>query len=465
MISLRSMFLISSIGILFSLLQLLFNLFFANVDITTFYVCQLFLFYVVSLWYSLKKFGTLHIFTLLLITTFIFTFGGILITPFSDLIDYKYYDSPWASLRYDEKIIQKVLSVYNLYINSFVLFFCIITRKIAQKENIRNLECNNVYLKVGKYTMMVFLPFAIYFSFTQMQLAFQNRTLLYQLGSNAELGIPLYLRLTNLFFQIGYFILVASIPPKKEFIKYSFLYFCSTVPILIMGERGDIAALILFILWYLNKMYNLRISLKTLGIFAVCMMLVFQVLAYTRTGDEVEDSSIFFLLAMFLFSQSQSFNILALYLSYNIEKIPHNYPYFLDSCIGGLLGVSGQSLETLSVRSSIGHHLVYYLNPDYYLAGASLGTSFITEMYEFKIIGVIIGGFALAYFMYFVEYKMVHKPYMLILLFDFFTTIILSPRGSLLPSIYFIIKYTTVFLVLIGLYYLFVKKKIKIKNS
>ncbi|WP_106830637.1 O-antigen polysaccharide polymerase Wzy [Parabacteroides pacaensis] len=459
MLSLRTMCLISGVGIFLSLVQLLLGLFFKNESLTTFYSCQLFIFYGVSLWYSIRRYGAMNIFSLLLITTFIFTFGGIFLTPFTDLIDYKYYDSPWATLRYDEKIIQKVLAIYTLYINCFVLFYNLISRNtLCEKANIK-IPLNGFFLRVGKYTMILFLPFALYFSYTQMQLVFQNRTLLFQLGSNAELGIPLYLRLTNLFFQVGYFLMIASVPSKKTFLSFSFLYFCSVIPILLMGERGDIAALILFIIWYMSKMYDTKFSFKKLGMLAVIMMLVFQILAYTRTGSEVENTSFFFLIIMFLFSQSQSFNILALYLSYNIEKLPHNYPYFLDSCIGGLMGVSGQSLETLSVRSSIGHHLVYYLNPDYYLAGASLGTSFVTEIYEFKYVGVILGALALAYFMYFVEYKMMKTPFLLIFLFDFFTIILLSPRGSLLPSIYFIIKYTLVALVLITMSKILTRKK------
>lgn len=460
MLSLRTMYLVSGVGIFLSLVQLLFGLFNQKESLTTFYSCQLFIFYGVSLWYSIKRYGAMNIFSLLLITTFIFTFGGVFLTPFADLIDYKYYDSPWATLRYDEKIIQKVLAIYTLYINCFVLFYNLISRNtIREKVNIR-IPFSSSFLKVSKYTMILLSPFALYFSYTQMQLAFQNRTLLFQLGSNAELGIPLYLRLANLFFQVGYFLMIASVPSKKTFLSFSFLYFCSAIPILLMGERGDIAALILFIMWYMSKMYDTKFSFKKLGIFAIVMMLVFQVLAYTRTGSEVENTSFLFLIGMFLFSQSQSFNILALYLSYNIEKLPHNYPYFLDSCIGGLMGASGQSLETLSVRSSMGHNLVYYLNPDYYLAGASLGTSFISEMYEFKYIGIILGALALAYFMYLVEYKIIKKPFILIFVFDFFTTILLSPRGSLLPSIYFILKYTLVALILITISKILIRKKI-----
>lgn len=121
--------------------------------------------------------------------------------------------------------------------------------------------------------------------------------------------------------------------------------------------------------------------------------------------------------------------------------MPHTYPFFLDSLIGGMLPAAGQSLETLQIRSSIGHQLVYTINPNYYLAGNSMGTSFITEAYEFGIIGVIISAFVFVKVILLFEKSIAKSRIGKYFLFYMFTIIVLSPRGAILPGIYDLLKY------------------------
>ncbi|WP_018336400.1 O-antigen polysaccharide polymerase Wzy [Butyricimonas synergistica] len=447
---------------LVALIEFLSSAFSTGRCVTTIYEFQIILIFTLSYLNILKKVGPLHLYSLLHVTIFLFTLGGLLASAVSSDYDFRDYSSPWASVVFKEEIIQKILLIYCVYLGFSHIFFIEISKekKTLNNHGLYKLGKEETYFKAGRIAMFLMLPFAIYYSYLQLTLVFQNRMLLYQLGSNEALGVPLFVRLGNLVFQAGFFLIIASLPEKKQFLKYALLYFVAQIPILIMGERGDIAALILFILWYRNRVYDYRPNFKRLVVLAISLVLIFQILAYTRVGDEVESFSFIFLVTTFLFQQSQSFNILALYFTYNGASIPHNYPYFLDQLIGGLLGATGQSYETLQVRSSLGHQLMYYLNPDYYLQGASLGTNFVAEMYEFGIFGVILGAFMLVYFIYLVENRMFKSHLSLIFLFEFFTLILLSPRGSLLPSIYYMIKFTIVVMVILYSYKLFFTRRV-----
>lgn len=422
--------------------------------LTNIYLFQLFLYFTLSYVRTIKQLGYLHIFSLLHITTFIFAFGGIVVSLVTSGVDYKISISP-LYIKFQEVIVQKTILLYTIYVTFSYLFFFIFYNKIGGGRNTKEtftLKTKDSYLKTGKITMWLMLPFAFIYSYTLFKLLSQNRVLMFQLGSNSALGLPFYLRMTNLFFTTGFFLIIASAPPKKIFIKYSLLYMIPLIPILLMGERGQVVGTLIFILWYLYRVYRTKFNITRLVVIALIIMIVSYIISLTRLGHEIESTSLSYLISGFLSTSASSFSLLSYYILFKKEVIPHNYPFFLDSLIGGLTGVTGQSLKTLEVRSSIGHHLMYTLNPDYYLSGASRGTSFIAEAFEFGVVGVIISTLLLAIFIHLVNKYMLQKHFRMIFIYMFFQAIILSPRGSLLPSIYEIIKYTLAFLLLITIY-------------
>ena len=448
-------------GAIISLSEYFMDFYTRDTQLTDFYVIQLFFFFVISYTSTVKRVGVLHIFSLLHLTTFVFAFGSIVVSPLTDLYSFRDSYSP-LPITFAEDTVQKVILIYTIYVcASYLFYWSIYVYKKLGSKDIYILPTNEKLLSIAKLTMLFTLPFAIYYSILQFNIvaAEGGRTALYAAGSSDALGIPLFVRIPNMFFTASFYILVASCPPKKTFIKYVLLYFITLVPILLMGERGEVIVPIIFTLWYMKTYYKIKINYLRLGLLAFTIMAVAYVITFTRLGEDVGDLSALIIVFGFLGTSATSFSLLCYYIAYRSQMIPHSYPFVLDSLIGGLTGAYGQSLETLNVRSSIGHHLVYTLNPNYYLSGASTGTSFVTECYEFGVVGVVIGAFVLALLLIFIDQKMRKSYYLMIFLYLFFSMVVLSPRGGLFVGLYDIIKYSLILFVLITIYSVFHKKK------
>ncbi len=456
-------YLIVAIGAIISITEYFMEAFNRDVPTTDVYLFQLFFFFFISYISTIRRVGVLHIFSLLHLTTFVFAFGGIVVTPFSDLISFRESTSP-LPMTFAEDVVQKIILLYTVYVCCTYLFYWgIIDLKKLSKTEVPKLKTNEKYLKIAKYTMLITLPFAIYYSILQFQIvaAEGGRTALYAAGGNDAIGVPIYVRIPNMFFTASFYLLIASCPPKKIFIKYVIIYFITLIPILLMGERGDVIVPIIFTLWYMKSYYDIKINYTRLGILTFAIMAVTYIITFTRLGEEVGELSTMIILVGFFGTSATSFSLLGYYITYKNQIMPHIYPFVFDSLIGGMTGYYGQSLETLEHRASIGHHLVYTLNPNYYLAGASTGTSFITECYEFGLIGVVLGTLVLALFMIFIDYKMRKSYYLMVFLFLFFSNIVLSPRGSLFLGVYDIIKYSLILVILLFIYSIFHKKAIR----
>ncbi len=447
-----------------AIVEYILGLFSRSETLTFFYLVQLLLSFGLSVITSVRKLGLYHLFTLLHITIFVFAFGGIVVSPLVETANFRISYSP-IYIHFPEEVVQKSILIYIIYITvSFLFFFYIYNKKSSRRRRIINIpQYNKKYFKIGRFLMITMLPWAFLYAYLLYSTFSLNRTTMY---INGGTEVPLYLRLTNLFFVIGYYFIIASVPPRNKFIKYSLIYLATLVPILMMGERGDVVVPIIFIIWYLNKMYGIKVNLSKVVLIAVAIMVISYILTFTRLGEDVNSITFSVLILGFFATSATSFRLLSYYVMFKDQVMEHTYPFVLDSLIGGLTGQYGQSLETLEVRSSIGHQLVYTLNPEYYLSGASMGTSFVAEGFEFGLIGVIIVSSLLSIMVNFVETKMTKGFIKLFLLYYFFQIIILSPRGAILPGIYDIIKYLGCSFIILKTYELiFVKRGNDLKHK
>lgn len=431
-------------------------------NVTSIYVILLLVTYFISAYYTFQKKGFLHLFSLLQITTFIFVIGILVASPFSPYMDYKVAQSP-IYMRFPENTIQKVLLLYSIYISVSSIAYYYFESKFHSQSNYQEVQTlatmETNYFAIGKKVLLFMLPLALLYSFTLFKIGMQNRASLYLAGSNAELGVPIYYRLGNMLFTVGFYFIIASVPPKKDFIKYFLVYMIPTIPTLLMGQRGDFVLPVLFFLWYLSRIYKAKIKITKMVALAAIIIVGSFIIGERRIGNDVGALSVLTVLLGFVSTSSTSFSLMEYYVHFKDKVIDHPYPFFMDPIIGGLTGYYGQSMETLQHRANIGHHLVYTLSPEYYLAGTSTGTSFIAEAYEFGLIGVIIGAVVLAYAINYVDTKMLNSHLRMIFLYVFFTCVVFSPRNSLFVNFYSVLKFGAISFILITIYKLFLPKK------
>ena len=380
--------------IIFSLEYLAIN---NQVGYTNFLEIQLLLFYSFILYKAIKRYGLLDFFTIFLLVLALFSFMGIF---FSIFTSHSYKQTPtFIDTDYPEDITQKVILIYLLFLGTIHLSYNYFSHKnklLESKVNtvseyITEKSTDKFLFNIGKKIMIVFFCFVFYRSYLEVQLLLGDRGLLYILGTS-NLGLPTYLRYFTAIFQSGYLFILASYPPKKQFLKYSIIYVLILMPGMIIGNRAEFAVTLLFLIWYLYKMYNQKFNYLKLFISGIGFVMLFQIIAIVRVGDKVVVNT-FELITTFFTYQSSSLDVLELYIEHknDLEGLNLNYPFILDPLVAGFTGLSGQSLEVLETRSSLGHHLIYLLNPEYYLSGFSGGTTSIAELYQFGILGVSIG--------------------------------------------------------------------------
>ena len=385
---------------------------------------------------SLKRWGLFDIYSLLLCTVGLFTYGEIVFSFFDTDVDFR-IASIGEVLTFNENTIQKAMLIYSAFMLS--LDFGMNCFRKDKEETVENIVTfNRDIYNVGKNLLVLFAVFAFYRAFVQYQLLNANRLLLFKGGSEG-LDLPLYLRITSTFFLIGYYIFTASKPPMKQFLWVTVVYILIQIPDLMVGNRMALGVLFLYVIWMMVSVYGYKVNTKKLVIPIIALVLVFQYIGMSRVGMETSGISTISFLINFLTMQATSFGLLCSYIQYT-PYISGPYPFVLDSLIGGLTGYSGQSEATLAHRASIGHQLVYEISPNYYFSGQSSGTCFVTELYEFGIVSVIIGSILFAYMIYFYQKNFSHSRGLLLFSYIVFTVFVTSPRAGMFVPLYQIIR-------------------------
>lgn len=413
--------------------------------------------YLSSLIYTSKKYGYTSVFFLFLLCLGLFNFQSIF---FSSLVDSNFrqvYSLIFIDL--NEIVVQKTLFIYIVFTFFITFFYCYFDKSKLKSVNI-SLPYDNNLFKIGRIVMLSFLGFALYRNYLQLKFLGDNPyALLYAEGNAAN--ISAFLRTATIFFQVGYMIILGSKPKEKQFIIYSFLFLVTFIPDMLIGIRGTMAATFLFTIWYYFTVYNIKVKIRKLLIPVIATILLLQIVSVKRSREDLK-VDITQLIPMFLIQQSQSMYVLSLYIQYEKKIMPSNYPYILDPFISWMYP-SGQTMEVLEKRSSLGHQLIYSLNPGYYLNGNSLGTNFIAELYEFGILGVILGAILFSWFIAIFNLNFYKNRNLFLLSMFIVQYFFFAPRSTFFPYIYFLGRYVIVYFFIIYIYIFL--KDIFIKNS
>lgn len=418
---------------------------------TIFLSIELLIIYGLLLLSSIRKRGLFDLYSLLLFTMGLFTYGEITFSFFDSSVDYR-IAYIGEELIFKEGTIQKAMLVYCAYMLSLDIGIKFFEGENNQRNIFQVGFDVNVY-RTGKLMLIFFSAFAFYRAYLQFQILNSNRLLLFQ-GGSAGLDIPLVIRITSTFFVYGYYIFTASKPPLKQFLWVTVIYVMVQIPDLMIGNRMALGVLFLYVIWMAVQVYNYQMNVKKLIIPLVGIILVFQYIGMSRVNMDTSGIGVVGLVIKFLTMQATSFGLLCTLIQYT-PNISGPYPFVLDSLIGGLTGYTGQSEAVLAHRAGIGHQLVYEISPDYYFAGQSCGTSCVTELYEFGIFGVIVGALLFAYMIILFLKHFFHSRLLLLFSCSVFSVVVTSPRSGMFFPLYEIIRtFVFVWVAFKGYYYI-----------
>lgn len=427
---------------------------------------QLFILYLFIILKTLRKKGIFNLFSIFLLTLALFSFMGIFISLFSDKVDYKDLSAHAITTeRIPYNIFNESILVYIFFLITIYWSYNFFDKKNIRPESLL-VKCNDISFnkflyRVGRIVFWFSIIFTVYRSFLEFQLLRENRALLFMEGS-ANLGIPVFIRFMSTFLILGYYFIIASNPPKKIFILYSIFYFVPIIPSLMIGNRMLFAVYFLFLFWYLHKVYCQKFKTSLVLFWGCLIVILLQIIALMR--DDIDSQfSIIGLITMFFVLQSTSFYLMPLYITYKDNLLYYHYPFIFDPLWGSVMGATGQSYEVLATRSGLGHQLIYTINPSYYLNGFSLGSSSVTELYEFGLLGVGLGAILFAWIINKIETMKINRYY-LFFSFEIFYWIVSSPRNTYFFSLYNLMKLSLFAVFIYTFFYCLSLKKIK-KNK
>ncbi len=425
-------------------------------NFTIILIWELFLLYIVSIIYSIRTYGISNIFSLFLLCLGLFNFqkffwDGIL------HLNFRYADS-LIRINLPESVVQKTILIYCI----FTLFVSWTYVSIRSRSELNFFGFHNStdikLLNAGTTLFYITIPFVLYKSYLEVSGLIGKSYTEFYVGENSE-SIPFYLRLALLIFQVAYMIFLGSRPPVKKFYWFSILYLITIIPYLFIGLRANFAVAIIFLFWYYNEVYKIKIPYKKIIPILFGLLIIFQYISISRTNSN-RSGNVIEMVPQFLYEQSQSMYVLALYVQYKENIIPNSRPFLLDPFFSGFYP-SGQSVEVAKERSSLGHSLTFSLSQDYYLSGASLGTNFIAELYEFNIWGIVFGAIFFGYIIFFFEKKMKKSNLYFMFSFAILQYILLAPRSSYFINVYFILKILLVYIFVLFLFRIYKLKYLK----
>lgn len=427
-----------------------------NKDFSVILIVELIMIYLVSLLYSYKWYGIGSVFTLFLLCLGLFNFQKFF---WDSLLDNDFRKATsLIVINLHEVVVQKTVFIFCVFTLTISwTYFSLTLKKRNKRINFNSLVVHNIHMyKVGSYIFYIFLPLVLYKSYLEFIALFgKSYTEFYT--EDSAVDTPFYLRLALLIFQVGFMLVLSSVPKLKNFYIISAFYFLTMIPYLLIGLRANFAVSLLCIFWYYTNVLNGKVNLKKVVPLLLGILIIFQVISVSRNNSKVE-SNYLMLIPNFLYEQSQTMYVLSLYIQYEDDIISNTRPYILDPLTSWMYD-NGQSVDVATNRSSLGHSLAYSLSPDYYFSGSSLGTNFIAELYEYGISMIFFGAISFAFFIIYFENKVFKSRVIFFLSFVILQYFFLAPRSSFLPNVYLIFKLLLIYSIIIFLTRLNIRKK------
>ncbi|MBE4618703.1 O-antigen polysaccharide polymerase Wzy [Vibrio navarrensis] len=334
----------------------------------------------------------------------------------------------------------------------FLIFYCISIVFILEGKGTNlswSLKYNKFYFQCGLLFMLVGLIPA-YFIQYKIYLDFIKGGYLNVFINQDFYSPPLYIKFPAMFFRLGFFLVLISIPPRNIF-KVVFLIFMPFVILSLMtGIRGYYFSFLLTILfYYCNVISTQKIRFKTLGYIVITVVLLGDFFASYRLGL-VPFSTGFNLFYTFVYDQGTS--ILAL-----IHAVSLKSQGILDGSFINFFDV------ILSPDLMLQDKVDMLISPEAKKLGFSFGGSIFQESYLIGGFGlVILLGFFIPVFLNILINSSKNNRLLLAFLLMALPNIIFSPRSRMLD---FVLKNITYFIVFIIIFYLIYIVRRRLENT
>lgn len=325
-----------------------------------------------------------------------------------------------------------------------MLAFCIgwIVRDLQQPLSAASrkgnaIPINTALVSVGQLGLIVCFPLIMGHYFLVASFVAENGYLAYHLGTGPSKSIPVYASEQMSWFFLAVFL--SGIPSRRRFVTILTII---VIPLLMTrmfsGARGFSMVMLISVFWYWHSVYGKAVRLWLwipVGIVIVGGLL--QIGAY-RGGVELDYQQLGALLLFFIDGQGSSVTTLLVSIEnvgekplseYGLTNILAELFMQIDKLLVRISGGTGASqLASAETYGYSGYLVTQALNKDVLASGASLGTSYITELFlAGREMAQIAGGLLFGY-IFNCLYQQIHKGRLQLLTF-----LILLPQLLYLP--------------------------------
>lgn len=295
--------------------------------------------------------------------------------------------------------------------------------------------------------------------------------------------IPFVIDIFAEFYSFSVAAYLALLPSKKEANIVLALYFLSSIPILIIGQRNPIMLNALFILmYYLIRNFKDKqenwigfVEKAVIVILIPVSILGMSIINYTRDDQKVSLSPVQ-LVGDFLEKQSTTFSTIEQGFMFQDNLPKHkfrNYTFgsIIDYIQYGQIGRlifnnedlgDGNNIKKALKGNNFAHHISYVVEGKEYLTGHGRGSSYLIENFiDFGYLGICIFSFIIGLLMYGI-YDMFGKNWLLsTCILIILSKVMFLPRDTSTNFIQFIFTYHFWIVIILILIFTYFVSKIK----
>ncbi len=259
-------------------------------------------------------------------------------------------------------------------------------------------------------------------------------------------------------YRLSWFLLQSTIPlyllikpTKKQFIFFIFLTLFINFSVILSGNRSTLIVPLAFFFWYYYKFYSKK-KIRILPVISIVLLIIiFSALSLNlREKQNVNKFNLQKFTYSFFYGQGVTYLTTVYYFDYN-NKLLNPSRFALLNSINNFFIRSdveiSHNVEYVKRTLSLDHKITYAVNPEEYLAGKGLGTSFLIELFALGgWVAVVIGSYFLGVSIIYFEYLFSNNQNLLFFAPIWIGQIIQLPRAELLPDM--VPLFLTIFILL-----------------
>ena len=413
------------------------------------------IFYIMTVFYVIIYYGMFSLYAIYLYASCFFLYNCFILT----LLGYDNFLVQTFPKKYSFNENVGAIFIISCFMTVFVTHITYILFESKRWRTGNNdLSIDKTWRIAGEVLMLVFLLPVLTKSYIQIDFIRSHGYHAMYTGEMSEIKYPIWTAGAYLFFHAGYFIFLASKPPKQNYIFFSILFFIMYLFDSLKGGRSMIICVLLVIIYFYQINYGKKIKFTRLLLMASIVIIVAFYLGRLRSsyGDNTISKNtmdVKEIVKFVLWNQTTTRAVPLLIIRGELKY--RHYPFVFYPLVSLLKQKSypPNSMLSLYNNNNTSQVLMGNISPTASISGMGYGSAFLGEAYDFLgMFGVILFSILIGILLkMFDKRKMNCNKFIFPLLYSILLIIPLLPRAELFRFLYkfnyLLVTYIFIFLI------------------